>query len=202
MKILKYFNPALFIILIVCFFLPFVQVSCGGEKLIEASGIDIVTGSDNSKETKSEDKTRDDNYRYIMIIAFGITLIGFIISILPLIKGMEKSSKIFYILMAGITLSSFILLILYIFLTDRSLKDTKNILEFKLLYGFYVVEILYIITTINNILLIIFPDRKIEPQQQVAYSSMPPLSQNKICRACGAENITGASFCKNCGNKL
>lgn len=204
MKIIRFFNPALFVILIVCFFLPFVQVSCGDEILIEASGMDIVTGTDYSKDKDDDnkDKSESDNYRYLMIIAFGITVIGLILSVFPLINSLNNASKIFIISIVCISILSFILLIVYIYLTDRSLKDTKNILQFNLMYGFYVLEALYLVTAIANILMLIFPGKKTAVQPQVAYSSPARVSQNKICGKCGTENIINAVFCKNCGNRL
>lgn len=204
MSILKFFNPALFVILIVCFFLPFVRVSCGDEVLIEASGMDIVTGTDYSdnKDKDKDDESGNDNYRYLMIIAFGLTVIGLLLSVFPLIRELKNAQKIFFISIAVIAVLSFILLIIYIYLTDRSLKDTKNILEFKLLYGFYILEAFYLITAVVNTLLLIFPDNKPVLQQQAAYYPPAPAGHNKICGKCGAENVAGAAFCKNCGNKL
>lgn len=205
MSILKFFNPALFIILIVCFLLPFVRVSCGDEVLVDATGMDIVTGTDYS-DKKDKDNDNDDNgsdnYRYIMIIVFGITILGLILSVFPLIKELNKVSKIFIISMAVISLLSFILLIVYVYLTDKSLNDTKNVINFKLMYGFFVLEAFYLITAVVNILILIFPERKQIIQQQVAYNPTPSLSKNKICIKCGAENVVNAAFCKNCGNQL
>lgn len=205
MSILKYFNPALFIILIVCFLLPFVRVSCGDEVLVDATGMDIVTGTDYS-ENKDKDKDEDNddignNYRYIMIIVFGITVIGLILSVFPLIKGMNEVSKIFIVSMAVISVLSFILLVVYVYLTDRNLKETKNILDFKLMYGFFVLEAFYIITAALNILLLIVKDKKTVLSPQGPYYP-PPVSSNKICVNCNTENISTAAFCKNCGNKL
>ena len=201
MNILKFFNPALFVILIVCFLLPFVRVSCGDEVLVDATGMDIVTGTDYSKE-KDNDENESDNYRYIMIIVFGITVLGLILSVFPLIKELDKKSKIFIISMAVISLLSFILLIVYVYLTDKSLEDTKNVIKFKLMYGFFVLEAFYIITAVINILMLIIPGKKSEIQQQVSYYPPPSLSKNKICGKCGADNVTNAAFCKNCGNRL
>lgn len=203
MSILKFFNPALFIILILCFLLPFVRVSCGDKVLVDATGMDIVTGTDYSEnKDKDNDKDESDNYRYIMIIVFGITILGLILSIFPLIKELNKVSKIFIITMAVISLLSFILLIVYVYLTDKSLNDTKNVIDFKLMYGFFVLEAFYLITAVVNIFILIFPERKQVIQQQVSYNPPPPLNKNKICNKCGAENVTNAAFCKNCGNRL
>jgi len=204
MSILKFFNPALFVILIVCFLLPFVRVSCGDEVLIEASGMDIVTGTDYSdnKDEEEDNESGSDNYRYLMIIAFGLTAVGILLTVFPLIKEMRNAQKVFFISIAVIAVLCFVLLIIYIYLTDRSLKDTKNILEFELLYGFYILEAFYLITALVNILLLIFPNSKPAVNQRAAYYPPSPVSQNKICVKCGTENVGEAAFCKNCGNKL
>jgi hypothetical protein len=203
MGILKFFNPALFVVLIVCFLLPFVRVSCGNEVLIEASGMDIVTGTDYSKDRDKDSKdSGSDNYRYLVIIAFGFTVLGLLLSIFPLIKEMKNAHKIFFISLAAITVLCFILLIVYVYMTDRSLKDTKNILNFELLYGFFVLEAFYLIIAVVNILQLIFPDKNPSVQKQAVYYPPNPVNQNRKCGNCGTDNISGAAYCKNCGNKL
>ena len=43
---IKKFSPAAFVIVIFCFFLPFVNITCGGQKIVSLTGIQLVTGSE------------------------------------------------------------------------------------------------------------------------------------------------------------
>ena len=43
---LKKFSPAAFVIVIFCFFLPFVNITCGGQKIISLTGIQLITGAE------------------------------------------------------------------------------------------------------------------------------------------------------------
>jgi hypothetical protein len=43
---IKKFSPAAFVIVIFCFFLPFVNITCGGQKVVSLTGIQLVTGSE------------------------------------------------------------------------------------------------------------------------------------------------------------
>ncbi|MBL7209075.1 MAG: zinc-ribbon domain-containing protein [Dehalococcoidia bacterium] len=41
----KRFSPAIFAIALICFFLPFITVSCGGQKVATLTGVQLVTGT-------------------------------------------------------------------------------------------------------------------------------------------------------------
>ena len=41
----KKFSPAIFGIVLICFILPFVTVSCQGQKLATLTGIQLITGT-------------------------------------------------------------------------------------------------------------------------------------------------------------
>ena len=41
----KRFSPAIFGVVLICFFLPFISVSCGAQKVVTLSGVQLVTGT-------------------------------------------------------------------------------------------------------------------------------------------------------------
>lgn len=49
------FSPALFGIVAICFFLPFVALTCAGQELFDVRGIDLVTGTEITEEDLSGD---------------------------------------------------------------------------------------------------------------------------------------------------
>jgi len=42
----KKFSPAPFVIIIFCFFLPFVNITCGGQSVMSLTGIQLITGAE------------------------------------------------------------------------------------------------------------------------------------------------------------
>ena len=42
----KKFSPAAFVIIIFCFFLPFVNITCGGQTMVSLTGIQLITGAE------------------------------------------------------------------------------------------------------------------------------------------------------------
>lgn len=43
---IKKFSPAAFVIIIFCFFLPFVNITCGGQTVMSLTGIQLITGAE------------------------------------------------------------------------------------------------------------------------------------------------------------
>jgi hypothetical protein len=43
---IKKFSPAAFVIIIFCFFLPFVNITCGGQSVMSLTGIQLITGAE------------------------------------------------------------------------------------------------------------------------------------------------------------
>jgi hypothetical protein len=41
----KRLSPAIFVLVLICFFLPFMTFSCQGERVLSLSGIQLVTGT-------------------------------------------------------------------------------------------------------------------------------------------------------------
>lgn len=46
MDMLKKFSPAFYGIIILCFLLPFVNLSCGGQKIMSLTGFQLISGSE------------------------------------------------------------------------------------------------------------------------------------------------------------
>ncbi len=46
MDALKKFSPGFYGVIILCFFLPFVNLSCSGQKIMSLSGFQLITGSE------------------------------------------------------------------------------------------------------------------------------------------------------------
>ncbi len=56
----KTISPAVFGIIIICFFFPFMDISCIGQKVISFSGMQMVTGTTIEKPTMFGEKTENE----------------------------------------------------------------------------------------------------------------------------------------------
>jgi hypothetical protein len=61
MDLLKNFSPAAFVIIIFCFFLPFVNITCGGQTVVSLTGIKLVTGTEIKPQGIFDQKNMPDN---------------------------------------------------------------------------------------------------------------------------------------------
>lgn len=59
---IKKFSPLIFVVILICFPLPFVTFSCGGEKMITLSGIQLITGTDLEKTRPPGDMFRQPSF--------------------------------------------------------------------------------------------------------------------------------------------
>lgn len=50
MELLKKFSPAIFGLIILCFFFPFVNLSCSGQTVISLTGFQLITGAEYSEK--------------------------------------------------------------------------------------------------------------------------------------------------------
>ncbi|MBM3243119.1 hypothetical protein FJZ31_43220, partial [Candidatus Poribacteria bacterium] len=79
---IKKLSPAIFVIILICFFLPFVSASCGGQKLATLSGVQLVTGTTVEGARPSEDifraekATQKVDTEPLAIAALITTLVG------------------------------------------------------------------------------------------------------------------------------
>ena len=58
---IKKFSPAAFVIIIFCFFLPFVNITCGGQTVVSLTGINLVTGTEIKPQGMFDQKDIPDN---------------------------------------------------------------------------------------------------------------------------------------------
>jgi len=95
MKLSSKVSPAIFIISILCFFFPFVTVSCGGHKIASATGVQLATGTTlevpqafgPSREQKVAQEPLSAVAGLCAVIGFGMSFAGARAAIVPAISG-------------------------------------------------------------------------------------------------------------------
>jgi hypothetical protein len=125
---LKKFSPAVFGIILICFMLPWVNLSCQGQNAATFSGLQLVTGTtvqQQNQEVKSEP---------LAVAVLVLTILGLALSFLK-----DKKSPI---IPGIIGVAAFILLLL---LKSKIDTDASNhSIQVQYAIGFWLVLILFI----------------------------------------------------------
>jgi len=160
---LKRISPAIFGILLICFFLPWVSVSCQGQKVITLTGIQLVTGISIEESevfrdlkrfnhpyirTPSPSSAEKINGEPLAILTFLATIGGLILSLLKSKIGLLGSA-----IAGGIGI--ILLYALSSKLINETLKHGLGILQLDYRFGFILTQVLFLLAVAVNIYSII-----------------------------------------------
>ncbi len=91
MEPVKKFSPAIYVVIVILFFMPFVNLSCGGQTIMSISGFQLITGTEvtptgmfggemNSSDELNTDEKKEIESQPLALLAFVAAIIGFVIS--------------------------------------------------------------------------------------------------------------------------
>jgi len=197
----KFVSPALFLLVALSFFLPFVSFTCQGTKLAEISGMELVTGTriENFKmeklETRQDDSDLDNerniNSEPLAVAAFIFALTGIIVSLIP------RYSKILSIISGA--LGALMLLFLRSSINgDIPGNSDFQILEVSYEWGYYFALIIFITAFVLNFFWMMSRN-KIVLRSSINDAG---LSDTVYCAKCGTPNNADNIFCSRCGYTL
>jgi hypothetical protein len=137
----KKFSPALFGLVLFCFFLPFMDISCGGEKVVTLTGIQLVTGTSIEQEDAFGNTKREKIEREPLVI---VVLLAAIAGLgLSFIK--TGKSAIFPAISGGI---GFCLLLIFKTKVDQEvLKEGEGFIRVGYVIGFWLMLLLLLSAT-------------------------------------------------------
>ncbi|MEA4924002.1 MAG: FHA domain-containing protein [Syntrophomonadaceae bacterium] len=173
-------SPALFGLILICFVLPFVNISCSGQELLNLSGYDLMSGM------KYQGETIDPIPLAIFI--FGIAIAGLILAFIK-----KRFGYILCILTAGL---GFISTLILKFGIDAKIAEERY-LRAEWGSGYYLTLILFFLAAVFNIYLM-----------AAAKTSAPSLPSSstprggKFCPQCGTRNEASSDFCRECGTRI
>lgn len=135
----KRISPALFGIIIILFFLPFMEVSCDDQKAMSFTGIQMVTGTTIQQPSMFGEKTESQKVdpEPLAIITFSCVIIGLLLSFIK-----NRRSAIFPAVSASI--GAIALLLLKSKIENDALREAGGMIQVKYVLGFWAILILLI----------------------------------------------------------
>jgi len=139
-KMVMSIRPAVFILLIIMFFLPFAEIKCDSTVITEIKGIEFVTGkeikSPSEKKVETEKKMDPDIYA---IIAFAAAVIGLLLSFI--------SNKFVNILNGLISFTGMVMLLLMKNNLDTQVinsEESFGLITISYKFGFWIAFALFL----------------------------------------------------------
>ena len=139
-KMVMSIRPAVFILLIIMFFLPFAEIKCDSTVITEIKGIEFVTGkeikSPSEKKVETEKKMDPDIYA---IIAFTAAVIGLLLSFI--------SNKFVNILNGLISFTGMVMLLLMKNNLDTQVinsEESFGLITISYKFGFWIAFALFL----------------------------------------------------------
>ncbi len=197
----KFISPTMFLLVALCFFLPFVSFTCQGQKIATVTGMELVTGTkieslqlhqfSQEKENPELLKQSQLNSEPLAIAAFIFAIVGIVVSLT------SRYSKIFSIISAALGV------LMLLFLRSSLGKQITGDLDFRIVeisyeWGYYLAIIIFVAVFGLNLY------EKIVEVKTVQTEPLPDLSTVGLikCPDCGNMNSEGSIFCSKCGHTL
>ncbi|MEW6573256.1 MAG: zinc-ribbon domain-containing protein [Bacillota bacterium] len=186
----RFISPALFVLILICFTLPFVTVSCGSlEETI--TGFQLATGT--TLETEADLYPVDPQ---------PLAIIALIVGVMGLILGLwwSKKSQIISAILAIAGFLSVLALRLKIshsVYQDAAREGMEGIVKAEFGSGFYIPLILFLFAAGINVMFY-SGDKSTMFQGLVVAKS----HDYRFCTHCGAKAEGRQEFCSECGSKL
>jgi zinc-ribbon domain len=196
----RFASPALFLLVALCFFLPFVSFTCQGQRIATISGMELITGTkiqkfqmndfNTQQQNPDLDKERDVDSEPLAVAAFIFALIGIVGSLIP------RYSKILSVAVGA--LGALMLLFLRSSIGGEVTGDFDfKIVEISYEWGYYLALLLFIAGLALNLYWML-NERKVSG---VSIDDIP-ITNVVVCSKCGYTNDSGSLFCSKCGHTL
>lgn len=144
----KKISPALFGIAIICFFLPFVTVSCGGQKVMSLTGIQLATGTTIEQPSiYGQKQTQKINGEPLAIFAILSAFVGLCVSVMTI-----KKNNIIVALISGT--GAGLLLLLKSKMDNDILTQGQGVLQTGYAIGFWLAFLFQAAIMVLNVFLL------------------------------------------------
>jgi hypothetical protein len=180
-------TPALLCFGVFCFFLPFISVSCGGQKLMSFTGIQLATGPTYQEPTMfGPAQTKKIDPEPLAYLALGAGIIG---ALLGFINGKPGQ------MLAGVCGTiGLVMLIMLKFKLESDLAK-QPVLQINYETGYWGAGFVYLAGVLSSIF---FSSQVKRPLP----APSPHPRMGRFCGSCGALLDADSRFCEKCGGRI
>jgi hypothetical protein len=186
----KYITPSLYGIIIICFFLPFVIVSCEGKTIQEFTGMQMAVGTTVQTFSGSQE---EETYNY-RVNPDPCASIALIITIIGLILGLSGKGREI-LLTAASAIGVIMLLLVRSNVVKEMTKQGMQMLNIEFGAAYYISIILFLIAALFNLF-------QLATMGGISQLSAKRSASIRYCTLCGSKNSQGNIFCNECGAKF
>ncbi|MBD3180742.1 hypothetical protein GF312_00520 [Candidatus Poribacteria bacterium] len=165
--LIKKLSPSIFGLIIICFFMPFVNISCAGGGAVTLTGLQLVTGTDiGESDSHSHGHSRDSFGRSQSesVSPQPLVIAVLICGILGLVLSFPRNLEI-SIIPALIGVIGVILLLFFKYQVDNAiLEEGEGMLHAQYGIGFWLTFIFIIIAIILNVFLFFQSKKQLEDE--------------------------------------
>jgi hypothetical protein len=176
-------SPAIFGIALICFFLPWAEISCQGHKVATVNGFQLATGT-----TIEGQKTKGEA---LAVLALLSTVAGLILCF-----SKDKMKSLFLIIASGV--GTIMLFLLKVKLDADILREGKGIVQLTYGAGYYLTLIALLSVAGMNA----YSYYESAGKSKFSLQGIKSKSAHKFCAECGSKQGIDNSFCSECGTKL
>lgn len=182
--------PAILALALICFFLPFVTVSCQGQKLMTLSGIQLVTGTTiQEPQMFGPPKPMKLSAEPLAVAAFLCGLVGLAVGLIGKGRGQTVAAAL-------AALAAVFLLILKSRVESEAIKQAGGLFQVEFGGGYWATLALFLATVGAGL----FPSQTSVPLP--TRKSGGGGLDGRFCTQCGAKNSSANLFCEECGAKF
>ena len=144
MEPLKNFSPVFYGVIILLFFLPFVNLSCSGQKIMSLSGFQLITGSEYKADSMFGETTEGEVKENKEIESQPLALIALLAAVIALAVSFIKK-RITAIINIVISICGGIFLLLLKFNLDSDVElSGQNLIQLEYQFAYWLSLILFI----------------------------------------------------------
>jgi hypothetical protein len=173
MDAVKKISPATYVLIVFLFFLPFVNLSCSGQKVMSLSGIQLITGADMDQNLMNpqgmfNDQSMQNEQQDNHIDAEPMALFAFLAALLCLALSFIKKKPIALFTMIVSGFGAILLLLLKVSMDGDASSKGQGVLQVDYQFAYWFSFLLFIAGAVVHWL--IFK----EPEKTVITPEAPP----------------------------
>lgn len=181
---------------VLLFLLPWITVSCAGEKVLTVSGTDLAIGKEIQIPRAFGEPDKQNTREGKVTIAFIAGIVGALAGFLVKAK---RAQRIILSVFGGI--GTIVLFVLKYKIDTEIVEEGKGIIAVDYHFGFWLTLFLFFAVTVLNVVSLTNVSERVRTESISGTGFRAP-PKSRFCGQCGAEVSSNDVFCSECGHAL